>query len=212
MTLKGKKMFKGLLPKEEKYFDDFSEIIVHVQEMAKLTYNLFSSETYDPDIYLKLKPLENRCDEISSRVIKRLNNTFITPFDREDIFSLIKKIDGIGDILLGTVARVDTYSLTEKVEGADKIAAIILQQTKELETVLNGLKAKEKQINECKAVRDLETEADNVYRASLKKLFLEEKDAITLFKKKEILDMLEKASDKCQSTANVIISILIKNS
>jgi uncharacterized protein Yka (UPF0111/DUF47 family) len=205
-------MFKGLLPKEEKYFDDFSEIIVHVQEMAKHTYNLFSSESYDPDIYLKLKPLENRCDEISSRVIKRLNNTFITPFDREDIFSLIKKIDAIGDILLGTVARVDTYSLTEKVEGADKIAAIILQQTKELETVLNGLKAKEKQINECKAVRDLETEADNVYRASLKKLFLEEKDAITLFKKKEILDMLEKASDKCQSTANVIISILIKNS
>jgi len=205
-------MFKGLLPKEEKYFDDFAEIIGHVQGMAQHTYNLFSSDSYDPDIFLKLKPLENRCDEISSRVIKRLNNTFITPFDREDIFSLIKKIDGIGDILLGTVARVDTYNLTEKVEGADKIAAIILQQTKELETVLNGLKAKEKQINECKAVRDLETEADNVYRASLKKLFLDEKDAINLIKKKEILEMLEKASDKCQSTANVIISILIKNS
>ncbi|PIP79571.1 MAG: hypothetical protein COW85_00565 [Ignavibacteria bacterium CG22_combo_CG10-13_8_21_14_all_37_15] len=206
------KMFKGLIPKEEKYFDDFTEIIVHVQGMAQQTYNLFSSESYDPNIYLKLKPLENRCDEISSRVIKRLNNTFITPFDREDIFSLIKKIDGIGDILLGTVARVDTYSLNEKVEGADKLAAIVLQQIKELGSVINRLKAKEKQINECKAVRDLETEADNVYRASLKKLFLEENNAITLFKKKEILDMLEKASDKCQSTANVIISILIKNS
>ncbi|NCQ17498.1 MAG: DUF47 family protein [Ignavibacteria bacterium] len=205
-------MFKGLIPKEEKYFDDFTEIIVHVQGMAQQTYNLFSSESYDPNIYLKLKPLENRCDEISSRVIKRLNNTFITPFDREDIFSLIKKIDGIGDILLGTVARVDTYSLNEKVEGADKLAAIVLQQIKELGSVINRLKAKEKQINECKAVRDLETEADNVYRASLKKLFLEENNAITLFKKKEILDMLEKASDKCQSTANVIISILIKNS
>jgi len=205
-------MLKRLLPKEEKYFDDFSEIIVHVQNMAKATNILFSNFPYDSDIFLKLKPMENRCDEISSRVIKRLNNTFITPFDREDIFSLIKKIDGIGDILLGTVARIDTYSLTEPVEGADKISAIILQQTKELETVLSGLKAKEKQINECKAVRDLETEADNVYRASLKKLFIEEKDAINLFKKKEILDMLEKASDKCQSTANVIISILIKNS
>ncbi|PIS45868.1 MAG: hypothetical protein COT22_03060 [Ignavibacteria bacterium CG08_land_8_20_14_0_20_37_9] len=210
--MKGMKMFKGLIPKEEKYFDDFTEIIVHVQGMAQQTYNLFSSESYDPNIYLKLKPLENRCDEISSRVIKRLNNTFITPFDREDIFSLIKKIDGIGDILLGTVARVDTYSLNEKVEGADKLAAIVLQQIKELGSVINRLKAKEKQINECKAVRDLETEADNVYRASLKKLFLEENNAITLFKKKEILDMLEKASDKCQSTANVIISILIKNS
>jgi len=206
------KMFKGLLPKEEKYFDDFKEIITHVQAMAKATHVFFSAEDYDKEIFLKIKPLEKRCDEVSSRVIKRLNNTFITPFDREDIFSLIKKIDNIGDILLGTVARVDTYSLTEKIVGADKIAAIVLQQTKELETVINGLKSKEKQINECKAVRDLESEADNIYRASLKKLFLEEKDAINLIKKKEILEMLEKASDKCQSTANVIISILIKNS
>ncbi|MFA6598939.1 MAG: DUF47 family protein [Ignavibacteriaceae bacterium] len=205
-------MFKGLLPKEEKYFDDFKEIITHVQAMAKATHVFFSAEDYDKEIFLKIKPLEKRCDEVSSRVIKRLNNTFITPFDREDIFSLIKKIDNIGDILLGTVARVDTYSLTEKIVGADKIAAIVLQQTKELETVINGLKSKEKQINECKAVRDLESEADNIYRASLKKLFLEEKDAINLIKKKEILEMLEKASDKCQSTANVIISILIKNS
>jgi len=205
-------MFKGLVPKEEKYFDDFKEIITHVQAMAKATHIFFSAENYDKEIFLKIKPLEKRCDEVSSRVIKRLNNTFITPFDREDIFSLIKKIDNIGDILLGTVARVDTYNLTEKVEGADQIAAIVLQQTKELETVINGLKSKEKQINECKAVRDLESEADNIYRASLKKLFLEEKDAINLIKKKEILEMLEKASDKCQSTANVIISILIKNS
>jgi len=205
-------MLKALLPKEEKYYDDFSDIISHVQAMAKITNDFFAAESYDPDIFLKLKPIENRCDEITSRVVKRLNKTFITPFDREDIFSLIKKLDNIGDILLGTVARVDTYSLKEKVEGADKMAAIVLRQTQELETVLNGLKAKEKQINEAKAVRDLETEADNLYRASLKKLFIDEKDAITLFKKKEILDMLEKASDKCQSTANVIISLIIKNS
>jgi len=205
-------MLKALLPKEEKYYDDFSDIIGHVQAMAKITNDFFAAESYDPDIFLKLKPIENRCDEITSRVVKRLNKTFITPFDREDIFSLIKKLDNIGDILLGTVARVDTYSLKEKVEGADKMAAIVLRQTQELETVLNGLKAKEKQINEAKAVRDLETEADNLYRASLKKLFIDEKDAITLFKKKEILDMLEKASDKCQSTANVIISLIIKNS
>jgi len=110
------------------------------------------------------------------------------------------------------VARIDTYSITEKVMGADQLSLIVFRQIKELEIVSQDHKNKGPQINECKGVKDLETEADNIYRANLKKLFLEEKDAITLFKKKEILDMLEKACDKCQSTANVIISILIKNS
>jgi len=205
-------MFKGLLPKEEKYFEDFKEIITHVEEMARITNEFFAADEYTKDIYLRLKPLEKRCDEISTKVIKRLNNTFITPFDREDIFSLIKKIDSLSDLLLGTVARIDMYSITDKVDGAEQLSMIIFRQIKELEIVLQDLKNKGEQINECKAVKDLETEADTIYRQTLKKLFIEEKDAITLFKKKEILDMLEKACDKCQSTANVIISILIKNS
>jgi uncharacterized protein Yka (UPF0111/DUF47 family) len=205
-------MFKKLLPKEERYFEDFKDSISHVQEIAKLTHAFFSSDTYDKDIYLKLKPLENRCGEIKSKVIKRLNKTYITPLDREDIFSLIKKIDNIGEILVGAAARVDIYSLTEKVEDAEKMASIVFQQTKELEIALQDLKHKSSQINECKAVQDLESEADTVYKAALKKLFTSEKDPITLIKKKEILQMLEIAADMCQSTANVIIEILIKNS
>jgi uncharacterized protein len=205
-------MFRKLLPKEERYFEDFKDSISHVQEIAKLTHAFFAADTYDKDIFLKLKPLENRCGEIKSKVIKRLNKTFITPLDREDIFSLIKKIDNIGEILVGASARVDIYSLTEKVEDAEKMASIVYQQTKELEIALQDLKHKSSQINECKAVQDLESEADNVYRAALKKLFTGEKDPITLIKKKEILQMLEIAADMCQSTANVIIEILIKNS
>jgi uncharacterized protein len=205
-------MFRKLLPKEERYFEDFKDSISHVQEIAKITHAFFAADSYDKDIFLKLKPLENRCGEIKSKVIKRLNKTFITPLDREDIFSLIKKIDNIGEILVGAASRVDTYSVTEKVEDAAKMASIVVQQTKELEIALQDLKHKSSQINECKAVQDLETEADNVYRAALKKLFTEEKDPITLIKKKEILEMLEIASDMCQSTANVIIEILIKNS
>jgi len=205
-------MLSKLLPKEERYFEDFKDSIFYIQEIAKLTNAFFAADTYDKDIYLKLKPLEHRCDDITSKVIKRLNKTFITPLDREDIFSLIKKINSIGDILVGAALRVEMYNLTEKVEGADKLAAIVLQQSRELELALQDLKHKSSQINECKAVQDLETEADHIYRVSLKKLFIEEKDPITLIKKKELLEMLEEASDKCQSTANVIIQILIKNS
>jgi uncharacterized protein Yka (UPF0111/DUF47 family) len=205
-------MFGKLLPKEEKYFEDFKDSIYYIQEIAKLTNAFFAGDTYDKDIYLKLKPLEHRIDDITSKVIKRLNKTFITPLDREDIFSLIKKMNSIGDILVGAALRVDIYNITEKVEGADKLAAIVLQQSRELELALQDLKHKSSQINECKAVKDLETEADHIYRVALKKLFIEEKDPITLIKKKELLEMLEEASDKCQSTANVIIQILIKNS
>ena len=169
-------MFNKLLPKEERYFEDFKDSISHVQEIAKITHAFFAADNYDKDIFLKLKPLENRCGEIKSKVIKRLNKTFITPLDREDIFSLIKKIDNIGEILVGAASRVDTYSVTEKVEDAAKMASIVVQQTKELEIALQDLKHKSSQINECKAVQDLETEADNVYRAALKKLFTEEKD------------------------------------
>ena len=205
-------MFNKLLPKEEKYFEDFKDIISHIQEMAKFTHEFFSNHPYDKDIYLKLLPLARRCDEITSKVVKRLNKTFITPLDREDIFTLIKKINAIGDLLIGAASRVDTYSLAEKVEGAEELASIIVQQTRELDIVLQDLKHANKQINECKAVKDLEMEADNIYRVSLKKLFIEEKDPLVVMKKKEILEILENGSDKCQSTANVIIQILIKNS
>ncbi len=204
-------MFKRLLPKEEKYFEDFKEIISYIQQSAKITYDFFAADSYDPDIYLKLKPFQNRRDEITSKVIKRLNKTFITPFDREDIFALVKRLNAIGDNLFGATVRVDTYCVTQKVEGALDLISIVLLQIKELENVLQDLRNKNENINECKTVQDLETEADNVYRRELKKLFSTEKNPLEIFKKKEILDILENACDKCQSAANVIIQILIKN-
>ncbi|MFO7447094.1 MAG: DUF47 family protein [Ignavibacteriaceae bacterium] len=202
-------MFKKLLPKEEKYFDDFKEMISHIEEMAKFTEILFDSEVPDKNNFLKMKPLEVRCDEISSKITKRLNKTFITPFDREDIFALIKRLDDVSDLLLGAAARVDTYNIKKKIKYGDKLAAIVHQQIIELGTAIQDLKVKS--INECKAVKDLESEADRIYQQAIKELFDEEKDAIELIKKKEILDLLENIADRCQSTANVILSIFIKN-
>jgi len=202
-------MFKKFLPKEEKYFEDFREMITNIGEMAKYTQQLFSADTPDLSMILKVKPLESRCDEILNRVVKRLNKTFITPFDREDIFALIKRLDDISDMLLGAVSRVETYNITYKIQHTDKLTAIISQQIKELDTALQDLGAK--RTNDVKAVKDLEREADNEYRLAIKELFAREKDAITLIKEKEILEMLEAAADKCQSTSNVILSIFIKN-
>jgi len=202
-------MFKKLLPKEAKYFEDFKDMITHIGEMAKYTNEIFSQDEIDKSLILKIKPLEVRCDEITSKIVKRLNKTYVTPFDREDIFTLIKRLDDISDILLGITARIDTYNITRKMKYTDKLAAIVLEQIKELGIAIQDLKVKS--INECKAVKDLEMEADRVFQQAIKELFDTEKDAITLIKRKEILELLERASDKCQSTANVVLSIFIKN-
>lgn len=202
-------MLKNLIPKEEKYFEEFNEMISHISEMAKYTSQLFSSEVMDYSLLLKIKPLEQRCDELSSKIIKRLNKTFITPFDREDIFGLVKRLSAISDMLLGAANRVETFNITEKIKYADKISAIIFQQIIELGIAIQDIKAR--RINECKAVNDLEAEADKIYQQANKELFEEEKDAIKLIKIKEILDLLERTSDKCQSAANIILAIFIKN-
>lgn len=202
-------MFKSLLPKEEKYFDNFKEMISHIVEMAQLTHQLFSAENIDLNLLLKIKPLELRCDEITSKVTKRLNKTYITPFDREDIFGLIKRLDDISDMLLGSTSRVETYCITKQIKYADKLSYIIVQQVEELGIAIQDLKIK--RVNEMKAVKVLETEADSIYRQAIKELFEEEKNAIELIKRKEILGILENTSDRCQSTANLIISLFIKN-
>jgi uncharacterized protein len=203
-------MFKKLLPKEEKYFEDFREMISYiVLEIGKYTDQLFSSDVIDKSLLLKLKPLEARCDEISSKIVKRLNKTFITPFDREDIFALIKRLNNISDMLINAAARVDTFDIRHKIKYADQITQIVVRQLEELDKAIQDLKAKS--INECKAVKDLEGEADKVYQQAMKELFARETNAINLIKEKEILEFLENASDKCQSSANIVLSIFIKN-
>jgi uncharacterized protein Yka (UPF0111/DUF47 family) len=202
-------MLKKLLPKEEKYFDNFKEMITHIGEMAQITNQLFSSEKINRDLLLKIKPLELRCDEITSKVTKRLNKTYITPFDREDIFGLIKRLDDISDMLLGATSRIETYNIQNAVKYADKLSSIIVEQVKELGIAIQDLKVK--RTNEMKTVKALETEADNIYRQALKELFENETNAIEIIKRKEILEILEDTSDRCQSTANLIISLFIKN-
>ena len=111
--------------------------------------------------------------------------------------------------MLAASRRVDIFDIKRRIKYADQLAAIAHQQIKELGIAINDLKTKHS--NECKAVMDLESEGDKIYQQAIKELFETEKDAITLIKRKEILSLLEGACDKCQSAANVILYIFIKN-
>jgi uncharacterized protein len=205
-------MLASFMPKEEKYFDYFHEMIGFISEMATATQRLFSASPVDREQILVVMPLEKRCDEILRKVVKHLNKSFITPFDREDILALIHGLDDISDILMAACIRTDMFQISDPVEGAVELTQIVVKQIRELERVLHDLKHREDGDDACKAVKDLESEADVIYRSMMTKLFVEERDPIALLKKKEILDILENASDKCQTVANVITSIFVKNS
>jgi uncharacterized protein Yka (UPF0111/DUF47 family) len=204
-------MFRRLLPKEEKYFEHFNEMIAHLAEMAQLTQRLFAADPHDLSLLLQLRPMERRCDEIRAKVVQRLNETFVTPFDREDIFALAKGLEAISDILLGASLRVELFGLHEKLPAADQLTTILTQQLVVLRKAVGALREKSRDVEALNAVKQLETDADHIYQAALRSLFETEHDAIALIKKKEILDMLENASDKCQAVANVVVAIHIKN-
>jgi uncharacterized protein Yka (UPF0111/DUF47 family) len=205
-------MLKFLTPKEDKYFEYFNDMIANVNEMAQLSKTIFMSSQYEFETAAKIKSLEKRCDEMATKIIKKLDKSFITPFDREDILQLTKRIENVSDVINDVVTRLEIYNVTEIVESADKLSEIIALQVKELGIAINDLKERTKSLNESKIVRDLEEQADVVYREAIRKLFLTEKDPIKLIKHKEILDLLEHGVDKCQLVANTIITIFVKNS
>jgi uncharacterized protein Yka (UPF0111/DUF47 family) len=202
-------MFKGLLPKEEKYFDDFSLMIKTISEMTSLAKEFFCDAKYDTGISLKLKSLEKRCDEISQKVFKKLNKSFLTPFDREDIYALIKKLEQVSDAINASVTKATVYNLTQPLSVSNKLLQIAGMQVKEL--YISIVDHKVKFVENLKTVKDLEQEADQIYREAVTKLFKEETNAIELFRQKEILDILEDITDKCQAVASVIATITLKN-
>lgn len=205
-------MLKFLTPKEEKYFLYFNELINNVVEMAELNKKLFSSIPYDSEIIHQIKSLEKRCDEVSTKIINKLNKTFITPFDREDILALTKRIEAVADNLKSLALRVEISNLNVELESSHKFSDLILMQVKELQKAISNLKEKKEVENHCKAVKDIESEADIIYQETLKNLFANVTDAMLFLKKKDVLDMMEKCTDKNQLVANLILTIFIKNS
>ncbi len=205
-------MLKFFKPKEDKYFDDFNELISNVYEMALLNQQLFKQLPYNYETIQRIKSLEHRCDEVVSRIVKRLNKTFITPFDREDILALAKRIEGISDSIKSLVIRIEIYNFQKFMDSADKLVDMIALSVKELVAAIAELKSGKNTINEIKIVKDIEAEADLLFQQTLKQIFAEEKDVLTLLQKKEMLEMLEHTVDKCQQCANQILTIYIKNS
>ncbi len=202
----------GLIPKEEKFFALFKAMTVTIIEGAILLKDMMDNFEDPSGSQKKIKDVEHKCDQLTHDIIKMLNKSFITPFDREDIYALSGALDDIMDLIDASAQRFVMYNVDKPTPEAKELAFIILKSCQTIDKAVGILGGKMEPIAEyCMEVNALENEADRVCREAISKLFDEEKDAIKLIKWKEIYETLERATDKCEDAANILESVVVKN-
>ena len=200
------------LPREEDFYDLFVEVAQKATEAAKLLRALLvekpESATYHVDA---IRKLENECDSLTHEVVRRLDRTFITPIDREDIHLLASDLDDVVDRIDATARRARIFRVGSSPEGVDALCAVVEEITQEVLLAVTALRDGNDVKAHCIRAKRLEEEGDAVYHDMLGMLFDTEKDPIRLIKWKEIFDMLEEALDESEDVANTIESIVLKH-
>ena len=202
-----------LIPRETKFFDMFVEIASNVVEGAQVLSDLLHNYDYQqmPAYVQKIREIELRGDDMTHRILVKLNQTFITPFDREDIHLLASSLDDVLDFVYSASDRLLTYKIEQPSPSARILAGIILKQAEELKKAVGLLSKDGRLLEHCVEVNRLENEADQVSREAIGRLFDGGYDPITLIKLKELLEILEEASDKAEDVANVLETVVLKS-
>jgi len=204
-------MFKKILPKNNTFFVFLTELSGNILEAAKLLNEMLINHHKHFEYSSKIHLLENKCDDLTHKVINELNESFITPIDREDIYELTNSLDNIIDAIDAIAIRYSIYKIIDPVPFGPQLSEILLLQVQTLNEIIKELNNYDKAFDKLVLVRNLETEGDTVFRDSMSDLFENEKNVIEIIKKKEILENIERAVDKCQTATIVIEGILIKN-
>ena len=201
-----------LLPQEEEFYELFVEVARRTTEAAALLQELLTGKperiTYCVN---QIKRLENEADEITHEVVRRLDRTFITPIDREDIHLLASDLDDVIDRIDGTARRAQIFRLGRTPEGIDQMCELIVRVSDEVLQAVTKLRDKDDVMAHCVRAKRLEEEGDSVYHEMLGRLFDTETDPIRIIKWKEIYDNLEHAIDEGEDVANDIESIVLKH-
>jgi uncharacterized protein len=159
----------------------------------------------------EIKEAEHKCDQLTHEIIQRLNRTFVTPLDREDIFNLARSLDDVMDAIDAVAALVRLYRLESVRVGARELARIVTASTDQVRLAVGAMQEHKGLMPHAIEVNRLENEADRVHHQAVSKLFEEERDPLTIIKWKETFDFLEDASDRCEDVANVIEGVMVKH-
>jgi len=183
-----------------------------LQEAAKLLVEMFQASDKDfESLSKKIKHVEHECDELTHSITTKLNKSFITPFDREDIYTLSVALDDVCDYIDAAARAVVMYNIHENDEYAVKLAVIIQKLANEIHAATELLEHAKGMGPHLLEIQRLENEADDVYFRAMAELFKNSPDAIHLIKWKELYEILENGTDRCESVGNIIESIVLKH-
>ena len=202
-----------LLPREEQFFTMFLKQVNTICEASKLLLDgARAGNSQLASISQQIKTLETKGDELIHDIFTRLNQTFITPLDPEDIHSLSSSLDNVLDGIEDAAHRMTAYRLEPITPVILELCEIVHRSTATLKEAFEALDKKRGVMEHCIEVNRLEDEADKVVRKAISELFIQEKDPITIMKLKEVYEFLEATTDYCEDVADVLQAVVVKNS
>ena len=200
-----------LVPRDVKFFQMFADMANNLGDGARLLKQTLDDFKDLETRVQKLKDIEHRGDEMTHNVLTKLNSTFITPFDREDIYRLASSLDDVLDFVYAAGVRLVMYKITSAPPAAARLAELIVRQSDQLRQAVAGLEKHDKVLDYCVEINRLENEADSIARTAIAALFDKETDPISLIKLKELYEVLETATDKAEDAANVLEGVVLKS-
>jgi uncharacterized protein len=201
----------SLIPREVRFFDLFEQQSQHIIKGAQLLRELVNNFSDARAKAHAIKEVEHQGDQITHDIVKKLNTTFITPIDREDIHDLATRLDDVLDFIEAAAERLVVYRIKEPTSASRAMAEVIVQQTHAMERAIKCLRTMDPAFHEhAVEVNRLENSADNLLRDSLAALFEEQADPIEVIKWKEIYETMETVTDRCEDVVNVIEGIILK--
>ncbi|HEY3298397.1 MAG TPA: DUF47 family protein [Armatimonadota bacterium] len=203
-----------LVPKQESFFELFEKQVHMVDHAAHGLVALLSDYRDVEDAAFKVKATEHDADEIAHQIMRKVNTTFVTPLDREDIHAIVSAMDDIIDSIEAAVDRMALYAITKPTDAATKMAVILAEATALTVKAVEGLrdmKNFDPIHRACVAINRLENQGDQVNRTALAKLFQMHDQPMEALKWREIYGHIETAIDKCEDVADILESITLKN-
>src|SRR3954471_5666628 len=201
----------SLVPRDKQFFKEFLSLAEEVQSGARALRQMIATDPPDMSKVETIKDIEHTCDRCTRSIIDRLNRTFVTPLDREDIHALAISLDDVMDAIDAAAAVMRLYKIPHVPPGARRLADIVCESMDRITEALGALEKRTGVLELAARVNQLEREADRVHQDAIVALFDQESDPIAVIKWKEIFDFLEAATDRCEDVGNLLEGVVVKH-
>ncbi|HEX8174993.1 MAG TPA: DUF47 family protein [Pyrinomonadaceae bacterium] len=202
----------NILPKEEQYFGLFSQMTSYIYDASRALVEMLSDKSGNYEEHSRrIKAIEHQCDELTHKISTRLNKSFITPFDREDIYMMSSALDDIVDLIDDAARAMVMYDVHESTSHARHFADVLQRMAIELHEIVSKLSRPDGMSARLVTLHSLENEGDEVFHRAIEELFHNAQDPLHVIKWKSIYEKLEAAIDRCENVANIIESVIIKH-